>query len=171
MAAAYLSDIVQHQAHKFVRGVAPIRSLANIGLSTQELLAIPAEALFSRQRQEAGGSRTLLSQLSDRDFQHSLRRGVMNLARAVAIEAMNATATVGGAAALALDSATYRAAREQPAGVREAVRSAGRQVSSALRSGSAVKAVAAAAGAARTLSLGARNALDPDRYAERQLNM
>lgn len=168
--SAYLSDIMQHQAHKFVQGVAPIRSLTNITVSARQLLAIPAEVLFNKQQQEAGG-RTLLSQLSDRDFQRSLRRGIANLARQVAIEAMNLTATVGGAAASALDSQTYRATREQPAGLKEAVRAATRQVGSGLRSGSAVKAAAAAVGSTRTLSLGARNALNPDHFREKQMNM
>eukprot|EP00887_Chlorella_sp_A99_P004811 scaffold4.g4811.t1 len=177
--SAYLGDIVQHQAHKFVQagdacnmhGVAPIRSLANIGASTRQLLAIPAEVLFSRQAVEGGGARTLLSQLSDANFQLSLRRGLANLARQVAIEAMNLTATAGGAAASALDSQTYRAAREQPADLRAAVAAARRQVGSGLRSGSVAAAAAAAVGATRTLSLGARNALNPDHFLERQMNL
>ena len=58
LASAWLEDIVRYQAHKFLAGIAPIRSLLRVSSAAVQLLAIPVEHLFAEAR---GGSSILAS--------------------------------------------------------------------------------------------------------------
>ena len=80
------------QVHKFVVGVAPVRSLCRVGWAAKQLLAIPADQL----RSTSSGSRHNIN--SDVAFTRQLRRGVTTLARAVTLEALGLGASVAGGA-------------------------------------------------------------------------
>ena len=84
--------VVLLQVHKFVVGVAPVRSLCRVGWAAKQLLSIPADQL----RSTSSGSRHNIS--SEVAFTRQLRRGVTTLARAVTLEALGLGASVAGGA-------------------------------------------------------------------------
>ena len=79
--------------HKFVVGVAPVRSLCRVGWAAKQLLSIPADQL--RNTAISSGSRT---GSGDVTLARQLRRGVTSLARAVTLEALGLGASVAGGA-------------------------------------------------------------------------
>lgn len=93
--------------HKFVVGVAPVRSLCRVGWAAKQLLSIPADQLHGN------GSASTVS--SDVRVSRQLRRGVTALARAVTLEALGLGASVAGGADYVLRGGSG-AGSEQPAG-------------------------------------------------------
>ncbi|KAK9836947.1 hypothetical protein WJX81_001853 [Elliptochloris bilobata] len=182
----WLRDIVGSQAHKFLTGFAPVRAAVRLGAAAGALLAIPAEQL----RRDGAAPRTGAAPLS-----RQIQRGLTGLVRAILAEALGLSASALGGVQVVLTGACDTAA-EQPAGVSEGLRVAAERLSSgfsgaaaALRapqrrsdtlSARAVRALRAApqalvaplsggAAAARAAILGARNALEPERYEDRRL--
>lgn len=47
LASAWLEDIIRYQVHKFLAGIAPIRSLCKVSSAAMQLVAIPVEHLFA----------------------------------------------------------------------------------------------------------------------------
>ena len=94
--------------HKFVVGVAPVRSLCRVGWAVGQLLSIPADQL--RNTTISNGSSN-----SDVSLSRQLRRGVTSLARAVTIEALGAGASVAGGADYVLRGGSGQGS-EHPAG-------------------------------------------------------
>jgi len=78
--------------HKFVVGVAPVRSLCRVGWAAKQLLSIPADQL----RNTSSSSSHSIN--NDVAFTRQLRRGVTTLARAVTLEALGLGASVAGGA-------------------------------------------------------------------------
>ncbi len=76
--------------HKFVVGVAPVRSLCRVGWAAKQLLSIPADQLRS-----TSSSHNISNDVA---FTRQLRRGVTTLARAVTLEALGLGASVAGGA-------------------------------------------------------------------------
>lgn len=95
------------QVHKFVVGVAPVRSLCRVGWAAKQLLAIPADQLRGNSPAYAGNSDVAVGR--------QLRRGVTALARAVTLEALGLGASVAGGADYVLRGGSGRRS-EQPAG-------------------------------------------------------
>ena len=95
------------QVHKFVVGVAPVRSLCRVGWAAKQLLAIPADQLRSNSPAYTGSSDVAVGR--------QLRRGVTALARAVTLEALGLGASVAGGADYVLRGGSGRGS-EQPAG-------------------------------------------------------
>ncbi|KAK9805512.1 hypothetical protein WJX72_002557 [[Myrmecia] bisecta] len=182
----YLKDVASSQAHKFVVGVAPIRSVCKVGSAAAQLFAIPADSL------RAAPNR------SDVSFSRQMRRSLTGFVRAVTLEALGLGASVAGGAHLVLQGGVGSTS-DQPAGMAEGLRQAASKMSSGLESAAAalvyrpvrsiqggegvgtavvralraapaaaVAPLSAAADAARAALLGARNALDPERYEERR---
>lgn len=54
LASAWLEDIIKFQAHKFLAGIAPIRSLCKVSSAAMQLIAIPVEHLFAESSGELG---------------------------------------------------------------------------------------------------------------------
>lgn len=96
------------QVHKFVVGVAPVRSLCRVGWAAKQLLSIPAE-----QMRNTGNSDN--SSNSDVALARQLRRGVTTLARAVTLEALGLGASVAGGADYVLRGGSGSGS-EHPAG-------------------------------------------------------
>ena len=48
MASAYVEDIARFQAHRFVGGIAPIKSICRVSSAAAQLLAIPKQQLYQR---------------------------------------------------------------------------------------------------------------------------
>ncbi len=94
------------QVHKFVVGVAPVRSLCRVGWAAKQLLSIPADQL-----RNTGNSNSN----SDVAFTRQLRRGVTTLARAVTLEALGLGASVAGGADFVLRGGSGSGS-EHPAG-------------------------------------------------------
>ena len=80
------------QVHKFVVGVAPVRSLCRVGWAAKQLLSIPADQLRNT---SSSNSHTVNNDVA---FTRQLRRGVTTLARAVTLEALGLGASVAGGA-------------------------------------------------------------------------
>ena len=80
--------------HKFVVGVAPVRSLCRVGWAAKQLLSISADQL----RNTTSSSSSSHSINNDVAFTRQLRRGVTTLARAVTLEALGLGASVAGGA-------------------------------------------------------------------------
>ncbi|KAL3156294.1 hypothetical protein ABBQ32_012565 [Trebouxia sp. C0010 RCD-2024] len=190
VANAYLQDIASSQVHKFVVGVAPVRSLCRVGWAAKQLLSIPADQL--RNTTISSGSN------SDVALTRQLRRGVTSLARAVTLEALGLGASVAGGADFVLRGGSG-VGSEHPAGLKEGLKQAAQGLSSGLETaasalvyspvrsvqeghglgqavarairnapGAIAAPAAAAAAATRVTFLGMRNALDPERYEERR---
>lgn len=100
------------QVHKFVVGVAPVRSLCRVGWAAKQLLSIPADQL----RNTAISNGSSRSRSSDVTLTRQLRRGVTTLARAVTLEALGLGASVAGGADYVLRGGSAGGS-EHPAGV------------------------------------------------------
>ena len=48
VASAYVEDIARFQAHRFVGGIAPIKSICRVSSAAAQLLAIPKQQLYAR---------------------------------------------------------------------------------------------------------------------------
>ncbi|GAB4814248.1 hypothetical protein N2152v2_001294 [Parachlorella kessleri] len=96
LASAWLEDIVKYQVHKFLAGIAPIRSLCKVSSAAMQLISIPVEHLFAESSGPA--SQRSLSSLRDASFLRQMRRGLLGLARAIAAEALGLGASVAGSA-------------------------------------------------------------------------
>lgn len=83
------------QVHKFVVGVAPVRSLCRVGWAAKQLLSIPADQLRNTTSSSSSNSHSINN---DVGFTRQLRRGVTTLARAVTLEALGLGASVAGGA-------------------------------------------------------------------------
>ncbi|KAL0044023.1 hypothetical protein WJX82_003156 [Trebouxia sp. C0006] len=191
---AYLQDIASSQVHKFVVGVAPVRSLCRVGWAAKQLLSISADQL----RNTTSSSSSSHSINNDVAFTRQLRRGVTTLARAVTLEALGLGASVAGGADFVLRGGSGSGS-DHPAGLKEGLKQAAQGLSSGLETAASalvyspvrsvkegegvgtavVRAIraapgaiaapaSAAAAATRVTLLGMRNALDPDRYEERR---
>ncbi|KAA6418149.1 MAG: Autophagy-related 2 [Trebouxia sp. A1-2] len=188
---AYLQDIASSQVHKFVVGVAPVRSLCRVGWAAKQLLSIPADQL----RSTSSSSHSINNDVA---LTRQLRRGVTTLARAVTLEALGLGASVAGGADFVLRGGSGSGA-DHPAGLKEGLKQAAQGLTSGLETAASalvyspvrsvkegegvgtavVRAIraapgaiaapaSAAAAATRVTLLGMRNALDPDRYEERR---
>lgn len=96
------------QVHKFLVGVAPVRSLCRVGWAAKQLLSIPADQLRNTTVSNGNGS-------SDVTLTRQLRRGVTSLARAVTLEALGLGASVAGGADFVLRGGSGQGS-EHPAG-------------------------------------------------------
>ena len=96
--------------HKFVVGVAPVRSLCRVGWAVKQLLSIPADQL--RNTAISNGSKSSSSEVT---LTRQLRRGVASLARAVTLEALGLGASVAGGADYVLRGGSAGGS-EHPAG-------------------------------------------------------
>ena len=56
VASAYVEDIARFQAHRFVGGIAPIKSICRVSSAAAQLLAIPKQQLYQR---SSGGEEAL----------------------------------------------------------------------------------------------------------------
>ncbi|BDA50280.1 probable autophagy-related protein 2 at C-terminar half [Coccomyxa sp. Obi] len=189
----WLKDITTNQAHKFLTGYAPIRSLVRVGTAAGALLAIPAEQL-QRRDSSSGGSAPRPHAATP--LSRKLQRSLTGLVRAILAEMLGLSASALGSVQVALSGASD-AGTDQPAGVHEGLKVAAERLqrgfsgaAAALKaplhrsdsiSAAARRALRAApqalvaplsggAAAARAALLGARNALDPERYEERRLS-
>lgn len=113
---------VSLQVHKFVVGVAPVRSLCRVGWAAKQLLTIPADQLRSNGPAYSGNSEVAVGR--------QLRRGVTALARAVTLEALGLGASVAGGADFVLRGGSGRGS-EQPSG-RASMQSSLHSISSAM---------------------------------------
>eukprot|EP00898_Chlorokybus_atmophyticus_P006013 jgi/Chlat1/6412/Chrsp45S06026 len=77
----WLQDIAANQAHKFVTGIAPIRSLCAVGSGAVQLVRLPTEQ-YKKDRQLARG----------------LQRGVTAFVRSISLEALGVGAQVAAGA-------------------------------------------------------------------------
>jgi len=60
VASAYIEDIARYQAHRFVSGIAPIKSICRVSTAAAQLLAIPRQQLYRRSSGgEPAGARPL----------------------------------------------------------------------------------------------------------------
>ena len=66
VASAWLQDITQHQAHKFVTGIAPIRSVCRVASAAAQLVSIPREQLYRDESRERRRARTLPTALRNK---------------------------------------------------------------------------------------------------------
>ena len=108
----YLQPVcIALQVHKFVVGVAPVRSLCRVGWAATQLLSIPAEQL----RNTAISNGSSRSSGSEVTLTRQLRRGVTSLARAVTLEALGLGASVAGGADFVLRGGSAGGS-EHPAG-------------------------------------------------------
>ena len=106
---AYQSDFsFLPQVHKFVVGVAPVRSLCRVGWAAKQLLSIPADQL--RNTTVSNGNCS-----NDVTLTRQLRRGVTSLARAITLEALGLGASVAGGADFVLRGGSGQGS-EHPAG-------------------------------------------------------
>lgn len=96
------------QVHKFVVGVAPVRSLCRVGWAAKQLLSIPADQL----RSTSSSSHSINNDVA---LTRQLRRGVTTLARAVTLEALGLGASVAGGADFVLRGGSGSGA-DHPAG-------------------------------------------------------
>ncbi len=149
MASAYIEDIARFQAHLFVGGIAPIKSICRVSAAAAQLLAIPTQQLYRRSTGGLTGSKQCskmgvvlrllsvprmimiipchagsdgslsLAALTDTDFRRQMQRGLAGFVRAVTLEALNLGATIAAGAEVAL---VGESSASHTAGMKQALR-------------------------------------------------
>lgn len=107
-ATEWLQHIARTQAHKFLTGVAPIRSVVRVGGAVAGLLAVPVAHIGAASRRGSsahdaadGGSST-----QDGHMSRALRRSTAGFVRALVYEALGLGATMAAGAQMVLTGGT-----------------------------------------------------------------
>jgi hypothetical protein len=185
VAQEWLGHVGRTQAHKFIAGVAPIRSVVRVGGAVAGLLAVPATSIggaVSRQIAGGGGgpgggggggagggglaaatvaAAEPLWALVDGEPGRQLRRSAAGFVRALVFEALGVGATVAAGAQVVLAGGAPAPAVEPPPSVSAALRAAGAELSAGF--GAAREALAREQRAAR------RGASGGDRWRDAAL--
>lgn len=149
MAQEWLQHVARTQAHKFIAGVAPIRSVVRVGGAVAGLLAVPAAALGGAGSGGGGGGLSVaaaagkIGAIADSELSRQLRRSTAGFVRALVFEALGLGAAAAAGAQAALAGGAPPPAAEPPPGVAAALRAAAGELAAGF--GAAKEAVRARA--------------------------
>jgi autophagy-related protein 2 len=146
----WLQHAARTQAHKFLTGVAPIRSVVRVGGAVAGLLAVPAAHISGAvARRGCSSLAAAAASAGNSSASDALRKSTVSFVRALVFEALGLGATVAAGAQVVL-AGGLPVAMEAPSGFMEGLRAAAGE----LKGGLGVAADALVRGPVRSMREG-----------------